>query len=195
VLGKIGRIYRAMKFLLILLAVAGIFCEDLEPQARLLVSKNVENNIIVENRDLTIKYDLYNVGSSLVHNVVLLDQTFPPADFESVRGDLSVGWKSIAPGANISHIVVIKPLKAGIFNFTAAQVTYQPTEEADGQVTYTTAPGEGGIMTEVDFNRKHSPHLVEWSVFAVMCMPSLAIPFLLWWRSHSKYADDLKKSK
>lgn len=184
-----------MRGIILLLALASVFASDLEPTAKLLVSKNVENNIIVEGKDVTIKYDLYNVGSSAAHNIVLLDQTFPPSDFETVRGDLSVGWKSLAPNANISHIVVVKPLKAGIFNFTAAQVTYQPTEEADGQLVYSTAPGEGGIMTEIDFNRKHSPHLVEWSIFAVMCMPSLAIPFLLWWKSHSKYTEELKKTK
>jgi len=186
-----------MKLLALFLVACASFisASDLEPTAKLLVAKNVENNIIVEHKDITIKYDLYNVGTSTAHNIVLMDQTFPPSDFETVRGDLQVGWKSLAPNANISHIVVVKALKAGIFNFTAAQVTYQPSEEAESQLVYTTAPGEGGIMTEIDFNRKHSPHLIEWSIFAVMCMPSLAIPFLLWWKSHSKYAEDLKKSK
>lgn len=174
---------------------AVIAASDLEPQARLLVSKNVENELLVENRELTIRYDVYNVGSSTAFNVLLADNTFPESDFVTVRGQLSVTWKSLAPGTNLTHVVILKPLTHGVFNFTAASVSYQPTEEADNQVAFTTMPGEGSIMTEVDFNRKHSPHLLEWAVFACMCTPSLLIPFLLWFKSHSKYSSTDGKKK
>jgi len=33
-------------------------------------------------------------------------------------------------GNNVSHVVIVKPLKAGYFNFSAAELTYLPSESA-----------------------------------------------------------------
>jgi len=160
---------------------------DLESQAKLLATKVVSNNFIVQNRDLTIKYNIYNVGTNVASQVKLEDDTFPPTEFVRVLGQLSVEWRSIPPNGNVTHVVVLKPLKSDTFNFTSAELSYIPSEGAEPQKGFTSFPGEGGIMTETEFARKHSPHLLEWAIFALMCMPSLIIPFLLWYRSQSKY--------
>ena len=184
-----------MRLLVALVSAVVVLASDLEPQGKLLASKNVENNILVENRDLVVKYNIYNVGSSSALNVMLQDDSFPLTDFEMVMGQPSVSWKSIPPNSNVTHILVVKPLKSGVFNFTSAQISYQPTEESESQVGFTSAPGEGGIMTEIDFSRKHSPHPTEWAQFAGMCVFPLFIPFVLWYRSHSRYSMDIKKKQ
>ena len=53
-------------------------------------------------------------------------------------------WERIAPGANVSHAVVVRPRAVGLFNYTAAQITYYPSEDAkEVRIGYTSAPGEG----------------------------------------------------
>jgi len=173
--------------------IVSILALELETTAKLLASKTVENNVLVENIDITIKYTIFNVGTSSASNVKLVDATFPTTDFETVRGQLSVEWQNIPVNGNVTHIVVVKPLKTGYFNFTSAYLSYVP-RDGEIQNAYTSFPGEGGIMSELDYARKHSPHLLEWSVFALMCMPSLIIPFALWYRSHSKYTMKTKKN-
>lgn len=163
------------------------FATELESQAKLLASKTVENKYIVENRELTVKYNIYNVGTSVANHVTLMEDSFPVADFEVVRGHLSVEWKSIPPNGNVTHVVVLKPHKSGNFNFTSAQLSYLQSDGEDVQRGFTSFPGEGFVMTEIDFARKHSPHLLEWAIFALMCMPSLIIPFGLWYRIQLKY--------
>uniref|UniRef100_A0A5F9DUV8 Signal sequence receptor subunit 2 n=1 Tax=Oryctolagus cuniculus TaxID=9986 RepID=A0A5F9DUV8_RABIT len=80
-------------------------------------------------RDLTLQYNIYNVGSSAALEVELSDDSFPPEDFGIVSGMLSVKWDRIAPASNVSHTVVLRPLKAGYFNFTSATITYLAQED------------------------------------------------------------------
>uniref|UniRef100_A0A8C6UNK0 Signal sequence receptor, beta n=1 Tax=Neogobius melanostomus TaxID=47308 RepID=A0A8C6UNK0_9GOBI len=99
-----------------------------EEGARLLASKSLLNRYAVEGRDLTLQYSIYNVGSSAALEVDLSDDSFPPEDFGIVSGMLNVKWDRIAPASNVSHTVVLRPLKAGYFNFTSATVSYLAQE-------------------------------------------------------------------
>jgi len=45
--------------------------------------------------------------------------------YGSVRA-LTVGTR----GNNVSHVVIMRPLKAGYFNFSAAELSYLPSESA-----------------------------------------------------------------
>merc|ERR1712142_1430996 len=180
--------YRTMYVLLLAPLLLGALASDLESQAKLLATKMVTNNFLVQNRDLTIKYNIYNVGTNAASQVKLVDDSFPATDFARVLGQSSVEWRSIPPNGNVTHVIVLKPLQSGYFNFTSAELSYIPSEDASPQLAFTSFPGEGGIMTETDFARKHSPHLLEWAIFGLMCVPSLTIPFLLWYRTQSKYA-------
>ncbi|NWU94385.1 SSRB protein, partial [Upupa epops] len=132
-----------------------------EEGARLLASKSLLNRYAVEGKDLTLQYNLYNVGSSAALDVELSDDSFPPEDFGIVSGMLNVKWDRIAPASNVSHTVVLRPLKAGYFNFTSATITYLAQE--GGQV------------------------VLDWAAFGVMTLPSIGVPLLLWYSSKRKY--------
>jgi len=187
-----------MKVLLIsavFLAVVCLTSSIDSSSARLLASKNILNKFLVEDKDLTVKYDVYNVGESSALDVELVDKSFAEADFEVAHGSLSVKWQRIGPGSNVSHVVILKPKKSGYFNFTTADLSYLPSESAtERQFAYSSAPGEGGIVNFKDYDRKFSPHILDWAAFTVMTLPSLGIPFLLWHGSKSKYEQKPKKS-
>merc|ERR1712087_42244 len=165
-----------------------------ESEARLLVSKNILNQYLVEGKDLTVEYRIFNVGGSSALDAQLKDDSFPKNDFEVIQGNLQATWGRIAPNSNVTHAVILRPLKSGYFNFTSAEVSYLPSESsADKQLGYSSSPGEGGIVPLKEFDRRFSPHVLDWLVFAIMTLPSLGIPFLLWFNSKSKY--DISKSK
>jgi len=98
--------------------------------ARLLVQKRILNKYLVEGRDIIVDYDIFNVGDSPALDVRLTDSGFPPSDFDVVSGMLKFRIERIAPGANVTHTVVVKPNKFGMFNFTAAQVSYLDSEDS-----------------------------------------------------------------
>jgi len=168
-----------------------VFSEDeVETPARLLIEKRVLNKYLVENRDLIVAYNIFNVGGSAATNVQVSDGSFDPQSFTVISGLLNFVIPRIAPNTNVTHTVVLRP-KPGIwgrYNFTSAEVTYRAQESAsDVQSGYTSEPGEGFIVTLKEFDRRFSPHVLDWLAFAIMTLPPLVIPFLLWHRSRSKY--------
>ena len=50
------------------------------------------------------------------------DSGFRQEDFDLVAGQTKYKLDRVAPGANASHTVVVRPKKFGYFNFTAAEV-------------------------------------------------------------------------
>uniref|UniRef100_W5MKC4 Translocon-associated protein subunit beta n=1 Tax=Lepisosteus oculatus TaxID=7918 RepID=W5MKC4_LEPOC len=154
-----------------------------EEGARLLASKSLLNRYAVEGRDLTLQYNIYNVGTSAALEVELSDDSFPPEDFGIVSGMLNVKWDRIAPypcASNVSHTVVLRPLKAGYFNFTSATVSYLAQEGGQVVVGYTSAPGQGGILAQREFDRRFSPHyFVSQHSFAVFTLISLGSTLLI----------------
>ncbi|XP_077556414.1 signal sequence receptor beta isoform X1 [Haemaphysalis longicornis] len=183
--------------------LVGVLClwlvhatEEEVTEARLLIQKRILNKYLVEGRDIIVDYNIYNVGGSAALDITLMDSSFHPAHFQVTSGLLNFKLNRLAPGSNVTHTVVVRPLTPGRFNFTSAEVSYRASEDSqEYQYAHTAEPGEGGIVPERDFDRKFSPHVMDWLAFAVMTLPSLGIPFLLWFKSKSKYEAIVKQFK
>lgn len=185
-----------LRYCLIALALAGCVVSEGEERARLLAAKRVHNLYLVEGRDIVVQYSVHNVGQAAAINVQLTDAGFSTEDFDIAGGQLQVKFDRIAPNANVSHTVVVKPKKYGYFNFTAAEVSYQPSEDsAEIQIGYTSEPGEGGIIAFRDYDRKFSPHVFDWLIFALLMIPALLVPFMMWFNIKSKYTINARSKR
>ncbi|CAG5116956.1 unnamed protein product [Candidula unifasciata] len=171
------------------------FGED-EVESRILVSKNILNRYAVERKDLTIEYKIYNIGKSAVYGVVLKDHGFPDTAFSTVSGSRQVRWERISPQTNITHVLVVRPLISGHYNFTAAEVSYLTSEEEGSRRFFVSSsfPGEGFIVPQKEFERRFSSHTLDWLVFGIMTLPSLGMPFMLWFKSKNRYDPSKPKS-
>lgn len=195
--------------IVLLATIASTFATETteETRARLLVSKQILNKYLVENRDVLVKYSVYNVGNGVATHVSLTDHGFPSEAFDLISGKLEASIDRIAPTANVTHVVVVRPRSHGYFNFTAAEVSYRPIESSPQvrflsvlmilqfftpyhlqlQYALTSEPGEGGIINAAQFDKQFSSHFWDWIAYVIMCFPLVAIPFSLWFKSKSKY--------
>merc|ERR1712029_803889 len=187
---------KMMKLSLLVLATLGLAnsAEDSgSGNARLLVSKRIQNKYLVEGMDVVIHYGLYNVGDNAATDVVLSEVGFGPNDFDIAGGQTVVKIDRIPPKANNTHILVVRPKKFGYFNFTSAEVKYKYNDLDEIKTGFSSDPGQGLIISLKDYERQFSAHMLDWIAFAVMTLPSIGIPFLLWRSSKAKYESVSKK--
>lgn len=177
---------------LLMMGVLNADDEQLTP--KLLVSKQIMNKFAVQDLDLIIKYTLYNIGTGPALNIRLADKTYPK-EFQVIAGDLEIVIDKIAPQTNVSHTVVIRPSAPGLFNFTSAIVKYKSSENSEDLFCYSSGLGEWYIVSNMDYIKKFSPHLLDWTAFTFMTLPCLLMPFMLWYTSKSKYELISKQKK
>ncbi|CAL8079893.1 unnamed protein product [Orchesella dallaii] len=134
---------------------------ETKKSAQLLVRKQLRNNFVVEGVDLVVEYTIYNVGTIAATRVHLKDSSFEDENnFIGVSGFTDVTFGNIPAGGNASHIIVIRPVNPGVYNFTAAQITYSYGTGEQDTVGTSTEPGSVLIHSSVVFHRTYSPHYV-----------------------------------
>jgi translocon-associated protein subunit beta len=162
--------------------------DDQDPAASLMVTKSLLNKYVVEGMDVTVQYTIYNVGTLPAFNVKLDDSNFPKGAFKYVTGFPQAKWPKISPATNVTHIAVVRPIGAGNYDFTSAQITYFPSEKATKpQVGHSSELGSILIQEQKEYQRRHASHTIDWILFVIMAAPSICIPYSLWWTSSRKW--------
>lgn len=177
--------------------LAAVVCIAACDKPTLLVSKSILNKYIVENEAMVVVYNIYNPSAHTAANIRLEDPSFPLDKFELISGSLSAGKDLLASMSNVSHIVILKPITYGAYNFTWAKIRYTNMQNEHLQIGTSHEPGLMEVMSFVEYNRKFSMHLKEWLIFLFMASPCVGLPFLLWYKSHYKYTrlTNVKKKK
>ena len=82
--------------------------------------------------------------------------------FFFLGGQAAIKFDRLAPGANTTHALVLRPTKYGYFNFTSAEIKYRVSEEEDSPMRFgfSSEPGQGVIIALKDYDRQFSAHTV-----------------------------------
>ena len=181
-----------LSLLVVVLGMIGVNCAENGP--RLLVSKEIINKHIVEKMDMLVKYNIYNIGDRAAINIRLTENGFPSDRFDLVIGDYSAQFSnSLEPDRNFTHVMVFKPQFAGRFNCSVTEIVY---DSRDGHVyrIHSSSPNIINILPFGEYSRKYSSHVFDWITFTIISLPSLVVPFTLWFNSKQHYDSMKNKS-
>lgn len=176
--------------ILILASCQLSYAQQKTTNAKLLVDKEVLNKYIVEGRDIVVNYHLINIGGSVARDVKVIDDTFPSSRFDIVNGYTSFTIPQVAPGANVTHAVILRP-KAnswGPHDFGPARVEYKQNDAGQLQLATSSELGQAYVVAARTFDRKFSSQFLDWFIFAILCVPSLVGPYYLWKQSDDKFS-------
>ena len=94
-------------------------------------------------------------------DIKIQDDSFTAEKFDIVSGFPIVQWPKLSPQSNVSHVVVVRPKAAGLFNLTHATVSYVANERTRRvQLGHTSELGEAYIQKLKDYNRRFASHMV-----------------------------------
>lgn len=184
---------------LIICIIGGIniaSCQQTTTNAKLVVDKEILNKYIVEGRDLVVNYHLINIGGSVARDIKIIDDSFPSDRFDIINGYTKFTIPAIAPGANVTHAVVLRPKQNtwGPHKFSAAKVEYKLNDAGQLQLATTSELGDAFVVAARTFDRKFSSQFFDWVVFAIICVPSIAGPYYLWQKSDAKFSNLAKQA-
>eukprot|EP00045_Choanoeca_perplexa_P013100 m.146332 g.146332 ORF g.146332 m.146332 type:complete len:184 (+) comp16236_c1_seq1:48-599(+) len=183
-----------MQTILVLCMLATAFAQD----ALLAVSKDVVNTRSVAERDIVVRYSIFNLGDATAKDITLTDESFDEQNsgFTRISGLPSVTFAEIAPGSNVSHHVVVQASYPGYYNLSSAKVTYYSNEAADIEtVAQSSQPKQVPIVPQDDFARAFDTHILDWIVFLAAAVALVYVPFSVYQASVEKYSSKVAKSK
>jgi len=184
-----------MKLFGLFALLGSAFPEESASEARLVASKKTEAKILAQNVDLTFSYKIYNIGGQAALNVEMKDENFATSTaFEIVKGSAEAAWERIEPDSSVTHEITVRPLAAGAQNITSAVFTYKGSDAGEEVTMYSSDYGTANIIEEREYLRKHASHIQDWAVFLLLSIPSLVFPYLLYFKSKSKYDGKAKRT-
>nr|CAH8832058.1 unnamed protein product [Trichobilharzia regenti] len=160
---------------------------DSADNVRLAVSKEILNEFIFEEKEMTILYTIYNFHESRPARDVELFDVFSETEFTQIHGSPSARWSIIPAASNVTHALVLVPQISGVHNFSSATVTYKSNDLQGNVLLHTSAPGLITIHKVKEYNKRFASHTMEWIGFALIITPCLLIPYMSWYSSASKY--------
>ncbi|CAH8461792.1 unnamed protein product [Schistosoma rodhaini] len=122
----------------ILLAIYSVVLvsSDSVDNVRLAVSKEILNEFIFQEKEMTILYTIYNFHESRAAKDVELFDIFSETEFTLIHGSPSARWPVVPASSNVTHVIILKPQINGVHNFSSATITYKSTDLQKSSVSF-----------------------------------------------------------
>jgi len=149
--------------------------------------------LLIAEKNVTVHLSVYNMGTRTAYDIELDDTKWPEV-WEKQVGLQKIQWDKLAPGANFTHSYITLPREAGVYDVTAATVSYRDAPKGGNffQGRSTSFPRlKVWHITETD--RRTKPHLKEWMTFLAFSAGSVFLPGVLFLYIYLNFENGIAK--
>lgn len=166
--------------LLCIAAVNADANDAVDPSSRpLMLFSRTLSGPLVHGRNVTVRYDIRNVGASGASKVYLRDNTFPQSRFDLLSGSFRHTWPTVDAGAAVTLDVLVTPRRAGILFVAPPAITYAD-HSGQSRVTRLAAPESIQVEDLLNYRRRTDRHGLEWALYAASFLLFSAFPALFY---------------
>lgn len=198
----------------------GQFGATFENEPNLLFTKVIRSRVFAIGWEFTVDYQIFNVGESPATNVLVEDPDFdtkgmflvvkpkPTSTEETMdkedhnntilsSGDFTV--EDLSSGENVSYSLTavalassFPPDEGGHYQFLPAKITYAKGDAM--QVGWSSLSHENGVkfLTKLQADRRHAPKANPLTIFILLVLTAVLVPFVLW-KAHMVKYDGLQE--
>jgi len=162
-------------------AASGIIDPSNHP-GRLISRKKILSKAPAAGQPMEVEYTIWNVGSTDVSDVELIDESWAAEDFvEAVK--VSFKTAKIEAGGKYSETHTVVPRAEGKVTLSGAKLTYKSVTAAEGgdSVVYKSEGASEGLVpisSAAHYARHVQSHIFDWLCFGLLAVPSTALPYM-----------------
>jgi translocon-associated protein subunit beta len=153
----------------------------IQANPRLLIHQQVLNKHVVANREVLVKYTIFNSGTQKASNVEL-KTFFDSEQIEFLAGNATVRFSIIEKFSNLTYVVIIKPKFSSSLIFNTNISYFHKTNKTTG---FTAGFPEVNVSKFHEYCRKHACNAFELLVVLLTLSFWIVIPFLLFFISRN----------
>lgn len=130
---------------------------------------------LVQGLNVSVTYEVHNVGKGEAIAVTLKDNAFPQSRFRVLNGTFKKVWPSIAAGASEFLEVTVMPKRAGELYVNPPALMYKDGEAA--RISRLSAEESLVVEDHIAYRRRTDKHRVEWAVYFAALITLVAVPY------------------
>lgn len=140
-------------------------------------------------------YQLINTGNTLASSIDIADNydlaSFDMVDNVDAEGFVSQRYEELAPSAQVSFNVTVRPKLFGVYESTRARIRYLNAATSgdgmeDSRQGYSTSLGRTRIFSAAEHERSTSYFVKDWLTLLVLCALPVALPLRLYTQAKNR---------
>jgi len=143
----------------------------------LIARRTFLNDSFVENREMTVRIDIWNLGTKEAENVVI-EEKYPEDMFSAVEKKV---FDKILATENVSFVYTVTPKSHGRTMIPRAHITYED------RVAYIDADLPLLVESPEEYAKRTDRHIIDWLVFTVASVLACCIPSFVLYKQDKQF--------
>jgi len=143
----------------------------------LIARRTFLNDTFVENMEMTVRIEIWNLGTKEAMNVVI-EENYPSDQFSAVEKKT---FEKILATENVTYEYKVTPNFHGVTNIASTHLKY------DDREAYIDDLQNVLVISTEEYVRRHNLHILDWCVYGVSALVSASVPALVYFKKDRSF--------